>query len=181
VSGSSVCSASTAFGEEIVVTKLLAGAVVLIVFCTGWSAGQSQQGPDGNAWDVIPPAARTFYVKGFSDGYAAGVLHAGVLAGAKNAPETVSAMNTAERKDYEELLAWARRIVPFEVGGPPKSVGELEGVLDTFYRDYRNAPVCMNKAIMFAIASMAGNAAPEQELAAARKSGAEVGCNDRRP
>ena len=55
-------------------------------------------------------------------------------------------------------------------------MGEFEGALDTFYSDYRNTPVCLNEAILFSIASLAGNPATNQELTAARKAGAESGC-----
>jgi hypothetical protein len=85
-------------------------------------------------------------------------------------------MTPAARKNYKEALHWGRRIAPFEAYGPPRTVGELEGALDTFYNDYRNTPVCLNEAILFATASLAGNAATDPELETARKKGAEGGC-----
>jgi hypothetical protein len=156
--------------------KLIIAASGLVVFCTGWCVGQVHHGNDGNSWHKLPPVAHTFYVLGFSHGYASAILHAGALAIAKNAPESVSSMTPAGKKDYDETLQWARRIAPFELHGATRTVGELEGALDTFYNDYRNTPVCLDEAILFSIASLAGNAAPDRELVAARKNGAEGGC-----
>jgi hypothetical protein len=44
------------------------------------------------------------------------------------------------------------------------------------YSDYRNTPVCLDEAILFSVASLAGNAATDQELQAARKKGAVSSC-----
>jgi hypothetical protein len=55
-------------------------------------------------------------------------------------------------------------------------MGELERTLDTFYSDYRNAPVCLDEAILFSIASLAGNAASDQELGDTRNKDAKSGC-----
>jgi hypothetical protein len=57
------------------------------------------------------------------------------------------------------------------------SVAKIENAMSSFYTDYRNAPVCWNEAVQFSVLSLNGEAATEQELAAARKSGAEAGCN----
>jgi|ERR1700674_298152 hypothetical protein len=156
--------------------RLIVAVGSLAVFGAGWCFGQTQHGNDGNSWHTLPPVAHTFYVNGFNDGYVSALLQAGVLSVAKNAPETESSMKPAERKSYEENLRWAKRIVPFELGGTPKTVGELEGALNTFYSDYRNIPVCLDEAMLFSLSSLAGNAATDQELDAARKKGAESRC-----
>jgi hypothetical protein len=156
--------------------KLIVVACSLALLAAGWCFGQAQHGSNGNSWHVLSPAAHTFYVKGFYNGYASASVQMGALTIAKNAPEKVSSMKPAERKDYEEALRWAKLIAPFMFNGPPRSVGEFEGALDTFYSDYRNTPVCLNEAILFSIASLAGNPATNQELTAARKAGAESGC-----
>jgi hypothetical protein len=161
--------------EETQMRRLIAVASV-VIFGVGWSLGQAQHKNDGNGWHILPPAAHTYYVKGFSDGYASALLQTVALTAEKNASEKVSSMKPAEKKDYEETLKWAKRIVPFELQGPPKSVGELQGALDTFYGDYRNEPVCLDEAILFSVASLAGNAATDQELEAARKKGAQNEC-----
>jgi len=124
----------------------------------------------------MPPVAHTFYVTGFTDGYQEALMEAGALALQKNSPEKASSFPPAERKNYEEFLQWGVRIIPF-FDGPPRTVGELQGALDTFYSDYRNTPVCLDEAILFSAASLAGNAATQQELDAARKKGAESRCN----
>jgi hypothetical protein len=91
----------------------------------------------------------------------------------KGATEKVSAMTPAVKDDYERNLVWAHRVAPTLLGSP---VG-LEATVSTFYADYRNMPVCFDEAILFSAASLAGKAATEQELGAARKRGAEHGCN----
>ena len=156
--------------------KLIIVVSSLAVFSAGWCVGQTQHGRnDGRSWHILPPAAHTFYVKGFSDGYQDALMQAGALALQKAAPEQASSFPPAERKNYQEFSRWGKRIVPF-FGGPPKTVGELEGALDTFYSDYRNTPVCLDEAILFSAASLAGNAATDQELDAARKKGAVSAC-----
>jgi hypothetical protein len=157
------------------VRKLIIVAGSLAVFSAGWCFGQARRGNDGNSWHVLPPVAHTFYVMGFSEGYQDALMQGGSLALEHNTPEKASSFPPAERKNYQELLRWGKRIVPF-FGGPPKTVGELEGALDTFYIDYRNTPVCLDEAILFSVASLAGNAATDQELEAARKKGGESGC-----
>lgn len=156
-------------------SKLIVAAGCLAIFGAGWCFGQARRGNDGNSWHVLPPVAHTFYVMGFSDGYQDALMQGGALAMAKDTPEKVSSLPPAERKDYQEFLRWGKRIIPF-FDGPPKTVGELQGALDTFYSDYRNTRVCLDEAILFSTASLAGNAATERELDAARKKGAESGC-----
>jgi hypothetical protein len=158
------------------VRKLIVVASSLAVFGAGWCFGQAQHGNDGNSWHTLPSAVRRFYVAGFSEGYALGVGQTTVLAIAKNAPEKVSSMKPVEMEYYQETLRWAKRIVPFELSEQKKSVKNLENTLDTFYSDYRNTPVCLDEATLFSMASLAGNAAPDQELDAARKKGAESEC-----
>ena len=155
--------------------KLIVTAGSLAVFSAGWCFGQAQRGNDGNSWHVLPPVAHMFYVMGFSEGYQDALMQSGSLALEHNTPEKASSFPPAERKDYQELLRWGKRIVPF-FDGPPKTVGELEGALDTFYSNYRNTPVCLDEAILFSVASLAGNAATDQELQAARKKGAVSSC-----
>jgi hypothetical protein len=152
----------------------------LAVVSAGWCFGQTRHGNDGNngnSWRTLPSSTHAFYVAGFTEGYALALVHEEVLIAAKNAPEKVPSMTLAQKKYYEETLRWAKRIVPFKfAGGTPKPVEQLEGALDTFYSDYRNMPVCWDEAMLFSLASLAGNAATDQELDAARKKGAESGC-----
>jgi len=106
--------------------KLIVVTCWLSIFGAGWCFGQAQfHGNDGNSWHVLPPAAHTFYVTGFSNGYQEALRQAGVLSIEKAAPEKVSSFPPAERKDYQEILRWAKRIAPFELNGPPKSVGSF--------------------------------------------------------
>ena len=128
---------------------------------------QAQNRNDGNRWHALPPEARAFYVKGFTDGYAFATVQGGALAISMNAPEKASSLKSAEIRDYEANLRWAKRIVP--LGSKP--IKEFEGALDSFYSDYRNTPVCLDEAMLFSLASVAGNAATDQELDSARKKG----------
>ena len=148
----------------------------LAVFSAGWCVGQTPHGSDGNSWHTLPSAVRRFYVAGFSQGYAFAVGQTTVLTIAKNTPEKMSSMTPAQKKYYEEILRWAKRMVPFEFTEQHNRVEKLESALDTFYDDYRNMPVCTDDAILFSMASLAGSPATDQELDAARKKGAESGC-----
>jgi hypothetical protein len=46
------------------------------------------------------------------EGYRQGTLHAGSRAIAKLAPEKISTMTEAEKKDYQESLDWAHKVSP---------------------------------------------------------------------
>src|ERR1700730_285952 len=154
---------------------LVAGCIA--IFCSGWCLGQGQKTthlPGGGDWKALSFADHEFYLAGFVQGYGVGMLHAGSLTIAKLAPEKVSAMTSAEKNDYEESLARARQVAPVLLHSPSSS--GLERTVSTFYSDYRNVSICFEDAILFSAASLAGNAAKDQELEVARKKGARIGC-----
>jgi len=150
----------------------------LALLCVGWCFGQAQTAthpPGGGDWKALPPSDRALYLSGFLQGYKLGIVHAGVLAISKLSPEKVSTMTPAEKKEYDESLEWAHKAAPLLLHGGPSRLG-LESTVSTFYADYRNMPVCFEDAVLFSAASLAGNAATDQELKAAREKGAESGC-----
>jgi len=56
------------------------------------------------------------------------------------------------------------------------TVQKIEDAVNSFYGDYRNAPVCWGQAVQFSIWSLNGNAPTDQEVETARKHGADSGC-----
>jgi hypothetical protein len=58
----------------------------------------------------------------------------------KFAPEKVSTMTVAQKKDYEDSLAWAHKVVPILSQSVSRS--SIDDTVGTFYGDYRNSPVC---------------------------------------
>ncbi len=53
---------------------------------------------------------------------------------------------------------------------------QVEAAVSNFYGNNENTNVCWGDAVLLSTALLRGNAPTEQELAAARKSGAESGC-----
>jgi hypothetical protein len=150
-------------------------SLCLVFFCVGWCFGQGKTAthlPGGSDWKSLSSAERKLYLSGWVLGYRLGTLHAGVLATSNLAPEKVNALTPAQKKDYDESLGWAHRVTPILLHG----ASGLEATVSTFYGDYRNTTVCLDEAILFSAATLAGNAASDQELGAARKQGAASGC-----
>jgi hypothetical protein len=159
------------------VGKLTLSAGCLILLCVGWCLGKGQMAthsPGGGDWTALSKADRELYLSGFVEGYRQGTLHAGSAAIAQLAPQSVSSMTPAEKKDYQQQVEWAHKVSRFLAH--PVSGDSLEATVTRFYGDYRNMPVCMDNAVLFSAASLGGSAASEQELAAARKRGVESGC-----
>jgi hypothetical protein len=145
--------------------RVLLALFCALVFFAGWASGQKNL--DASNWNDLGKTdnlARLTYVHGYVRGYSDGVS-----AATKNTSTTDSAT-----KKLTALLRVS------EVVGLGKNheltAGKIADTVTTFYDDYRNAPVCWNQAIQFSIWSMSGDAATVQETDAARKSGAENGC-----
>jgi hypothetical protein len=155
--------------------KLIVVASSLLLFSAGWCFGAGQAAPytpGGTGWKTLSVQDHGLYVAGFLHGYLQGLIHGGSLVLEKASPEKVSSMSAYEK--YE--LAVAHKITPVFLQGKDFSATELEPTIAVFYSDYRNMPVCFDDAIELSVASLAGNAATDQELDTARKRGAEMGC-----
>jgi hypothetical protein len=160
------------------VAKLTLSGTCLILLCVGWCLGKGQMAthfPGGGDWRALSNADRELYLSGFVEGYRQGTLHAGSRAIAKLAPEKISTMTEAEKKDYQESLDWAHKVSPVLLS--PVSVTSFQSSVTAFYRDDRNMRVCLDDATLFSAASLGGNVVSEQELISTRKRGAERGCN----
>jgi len=149
-----------------------------LLFFAGLLLGQKESAakhlPGGADWLALTPTDREMYIDGFLMGYKLSSLQTGSLFLAKFAPEKVSSMTAAEKKDYEESSGWAHKVLPYFKG--PVSSSTLRDTVTAFYSDYRNLHVCLEDSVLFSAASLRGNAASEQELSAARKQGVENGC-----
>src|SRR5690348_5745515 len=93
--------------------KAIMALSCLLLFWGGWSFGQAQHGSDGDSWHTLSSVVQKFYVAGFTVGYASALMQEEALVTAKSAtPEKMSSLKPAEKKEYEEILRWANRIVP---------------------------------------------------------------------
>jgi hypothetical protein len=155
---------------------VIAGCLCLLLmgFALGREQGQTRL-PGGGIWKSESSYDHTVYLAGFTDGYRSGILHAGSLAMSRFAPNQTSSMTPAEKKDYETSLALAPKVTKV-LAGHSVSIREIETTVSVLYSDYRNISVCNVDAVILSAASLSGNPATEQELAAARKHGAEMGC-----
>jgi hypothetical protein len=153
--------------------KLVGVTRGLLVFSAGWCMGGVQADehfPGGTGWKSLTPTERDLYVAGFLHGYSTAIVHAGALADAKEKHQDTSSMPADEKSE----LTMAKKVLPLFLRDPTGS--QLDPTITTLYGDYRNMPVCFDDAILLSAASLAGNAATDQELDAARKRGAEKGC-----
>jgi hypothetical protein len=155
--------------------KLIVAAGSLVIFGAGWCFGQqSSITMNGTSWKTVQRIERVFYVTGFNRGHAAGMQD-----GFKEAFETIVAVRPASSwtpEEKEKLVEKVRLIEGKSGAHADITMGQLEATVSTFYNDYRNMPVCWDAATEFSISSLKGNAPAEQELSAARKTGAESGC-----
>jgi len=95
------------------------------------------------------------------------------LAAATQPDKPKSPLTPAQKKDMEAWAGEAKKVGPVIFN---QSALVLAAAMSTFYHDDQDAPVCWEKAIMLSAESLAGSAATDQELEAARKKGAESGC-----
>jgi hypothetical protein len=157
--------------EKIMQKRIAVASCCSLIFFAGWAFGQRTL--DASNWTDLGRTdglARLMYVKGYIQGYADG----------DSAMEKITAVltkNTPLDSSTKKLIApQALRLA--DVVGFEKNVtvGNIDSAVSSFYGDYRNAPVCWNQAVQFSIWALNGNAATDQEVDAARKSGAESGC-----
>lgn len=167
-------------GEETPMKRLIVVACWFSIFGAGWCFGNPQKAklmPGGSTWKVVQESERQVYVIGFMHGYVLGKRDAGALALAKLTEgklPLIPPMTSAQKKDMEEGIAEAQKAGPVI---ERTSALILTAAMSTFYYDGQNTSVCWEDAIMLSAASLAGNPATDLELDAARKKGAESGCN----
>jgi hypothetical protein len=153
--------------------KLIVAIGCLLVFCAGWAFGQ-QSASNGTDWKTLSLSERAAFVMGFNRGHVAGMRD-----GIKGILEVIVAARPGtswtpkERQMVEEK---AKQIDRKSAARQEVTVRQIEAAVSTFYGDNKNTNVCWGDAILLSTALLQGNAPTEQELAAARKSGAESGC-----
>jgi hypothetical protein len=154
--------------------RIVVTACCALFFCVGLAIGQHPL--DASNWSDLGKTdelARIMYLKGYTEGYRDGSSTMGMIAAART-------KKIPPDSSTNQFLALASLRLE-EVAGLGKTQGitirTIETTMSSFYIDYRNAPVCWSQALQFSIWSMSGDAATDQELDAARKSGAETGCN----
>lgn len=146
----------------------------LLLFCAGWVFGQ-QSAWNGTAWKTLNLSERAAFVMGFDRGRAAGKRD-----GMKEILEVIVAARPVASWTSEErqkLKEKAEQIDQKSAANSEVTMRQLEATVSAFYGDYRNMPVCWGDAILLSTESLKGKSPTEQELTAARKSGAESGCN----
>lgn len=155
--------------------KLVTAVGSLMMFGAGWCFGQ-QSGItlNGTSWKPLSRFERTLYLVGFNKGHVAGMRE-----GFKEVLEVIVAARPASSWTSEErqkLEEKAKLMDRKSIAHSDFTMGQLEATVSTFYEDYRNMPVCWDDATRFSTSSLKGNTPTEEELNAARKSGAESGC-----
>jgi len=165
--------------------KLIVVGSCLLLFCAGWVFGQNKVLIlNGTNWKVFPDSQRIMYVYGFQQGYHQGVPDGmGLdsrwtikLLAKTHCNCTPMPTQLSEAEIVTEMNAEAEdKKYPF-YGHSETTLNQFVETMSIFYNDYRNTPVCWDKALRFSAASLAGRAPTEEELDAARKADAESGC-----
>lgn len=151
----------------------VATSCLLLVCCAGWVFGQ-QNAWNGTRWKTLSPFERAVFVMGFNRGHAAGMRD-----GMKAVLDVLLAARPATSwtpKERQALEEKADQLDQKSAGKQDVTIQQLESAVSSFYEDHKNTNVCWDDAVLLSTASLQGNAPTEQELAAARKSGAESGC-----
>jgi hypothetical protein len=149
-----------------------------LVFLAGWTVGNARDAQHlagGSTWNNSTKTMQDMYVAGFRNGYIVGARDASAGTMVQYSVK-LPPMSPAQRKDMDEGAAEWRRIASTILSPQGPGVEVIVSTVSTFYSDHRNSPICEDRAILFSLASLAGNAATEQELGAARKAGADTGC-----
>jgi hypothetical protein len=160
-------------GDSIMNKIIVAGCFCVLIFCSGWVFGQRTL--DASNWGElgkIDNLARTTYVKGYLAGYSDGESTMEKIASVlmKDNPR-----DDAKKKLVAPQAARVSQVIGFGIN-QDMTIGKIMDAMSSFYSDYRNAPVCWNQALQFAVWSLNGDSPSEQELSEARKRGAESGC-----
>ena len=145
----------------------------LLLFCAGWAFGQ-QSAWNGTDWKTLSLSERAAFVMGFNKGHVAGKRD-----GMKEILEVIVAARPVASwtpKEKQMVKEKAEQIDQKSTAMQEATVGQVEAAVSTFYGDYKNRNVCWGDAVLLSTALLRGNAPTEQELAAARNSGAESGC-----
>lgn len=155
----------------------------LTIFASGWAFGSSQGSSFGKGtdWKVLGRVGKVMYVGGYLSGFiraendmVAVAYGAGTKGGQRFAPtpsesqEAATVVARIKQEDWPLLTRYA--------GTPTPTTGQIVVTMDTFYSNYRNAPVCWHDALMFSAASLAGRPPTERVLNNARIAGAEKPC-----
>jgi|SRR5712664_1067638 len=144
-----------------------------LVFLSGWAFGQNASSRDAADWKQASSASKLMYLVGYIHGYAQGGVDGAIGTVAKMVSKEPPSF-TQEQK--EEVSREAERVKEYSPSTARGTLGQLISTMDTFYTDYRNAPVCWADAMRFSYASRSGHAASDEELDRARKRGSETGC-----
>lgn len=150
----------------------------LLLFASGWAFGKSREfSADGANWKTLGLLGKTSYILGFRSGFARGEIDILSMQAVKGS-EGVSPLSAESKKEVERISARATREdwSLLKLAGVRMTNGKVLATMNTFYADYRNAPVCWADALMFSAASLEGHPPTEQELESVRESDATNKC-----
>lgn len=154
--------------------QIIVAESCLLLFCAAWAFGQ-QGAWNGTDWKTLNVSERTAFVMGFNKGHAAGMRD-----GIKEILEVIVAARPGASwtpKERQILEEKAKQIDQKSVAAKQDvTMRQIEAAVSTFYENRKNTNVCWGDAVTLSTALLRGNTPTEQELAAARKSGAESGC-----
>jgi hypothetical protein len=156
---------------------LFALIACVLIFGTGWALGQQTSNflANGSEWKAISLDGQIGYARGYNVGYTAGLLDGRALTLVPSPPEE-NPWKRWSGLDFRLLYPNARaHLAAVDALADRAPYVQLVNTISDMYRDFRNAPVCWNNAVVFSEESLAGYPPAESQLAEARTIGAR-GC-----
>jgi hypothetical protein len=150
--------------------KLAAIAVCFTLLGHAW--GQHDFSFSGASWKALDPASKVGYIHGYLDGYGRGRLEEEMIVDYVITPRISKSPSPEEQEELRDLQKVQ------EIGVLPDSVtiGQIGDAVDTFYADFRNAPICWSHATFSAFQSLRGSAPDDKFLDSTRTDDAKNGC-----
>jgi hypothetical protein len=178
----SVIAVESAQREDRQMKKANIALGCLTIFVSGWAFGQTRTKPfNGAFWNslgssTLASGVKAAYISGFTGGFLRGLADGSIRTRLATKAGNAATISPTQSKNGAALLAEdAPLLSAFVSKSFGLSNGEMVSEMDAFYRDFRNAPVCWDNALMFSIGSLEGRPPTEEQLSSARVAGAKSG------
>ena len=128
--------------------KLAVAALCFALLGHAWS--QHEFSFNGASWKALDAGSKIGYIHGYLDGYGRGRLEENMMVDYVITPRISKSPSPEEQEELRELQNLQ------QVGVLPDSVtvGQIRDAVDTFYADFRNAPVCWSHAVFSSFQSL---------------------------
>jgi hypothetical protein len=126
-----------------------AGVAAIIVLLSCWTLKGQGERRDGNWWNTLPPAAKSYYILGALDGTSLGSAFTYppvVEVNGKETPNSAAARNKAADLFDANAMRYIANL----------KAGQIRDGLDEFYKDFRNRAIMLRGALEVVLRQIAG-------------------------